>query len=115
MRFDELYVELALVAVQQRDLATSPVEDGGRAISRLRFEVVQCGLDVLVCRIGAVDALGDAMCGKDHQAGIGDAHEHDHHVAARRSPGLLVVGECGLVAVVPVRDQEPAIDERLTE
>ena len=52
---------------------------------------------------------------EDHQARVGDAHEHDHHVTALGSAGLLVVCERGLVPVVAVGDQETAVGERLAE
>ena len=64
VRFDELDVQLALVAVEQRDATFSPVQNCGGAISGLRLEVVQRDLDVVMGRVRAVDVLRDAMGGK---------------------------------------------------
>ena len=55
------------------------------------------------------------MRGKNRDAGILEADEHDHHVAAFRRAGLLVVCERRLVAVMPVGDQERPIDKGRAE
>ena len=55
------------------------------------------------------------MRGKNREAGILEADEHDHHVPTFRRADLLVVRERRLVAVMPVCDQEPPIDEGRAE
>ncbi len=55
------------------------------------------------------------MSGKNREAGILEADEHDHHVPAFRRADLLVVRERSLVAVMAVGDQEPPVGEGRAE
>ncbi len=52
---------------------------------------------------------------EDLEAGVGGGNEHDHHASALRRPFLCCVGDGSLVAVVPVRDQELPVGERLRD
>src|SRR5207249_5882502 len=51
--------------------------------------------------------------GKDRETRIVQADEHDEHEAALGSAGLLPVREGGLVAVMPVGDEQAAVGKGL--
>src|SRR5262249_51813589 len=53
-----------------------------------------------------VHRLRDAVRREDRQPFLVGWNDHDHHPRARVGAVLLVEGECGLVAVVAVRDQK---------
>jgi hypothetical protein len=111
---DELHVELVAVDCELR--AAAAVDDRGGAVRRSLLER-------LAGRIRLREWLGGKLLGgfvleetmrrEDHQSRVVEADEHRQDVRALRRPGLLVVGERGLVAVVAIRDQQLAVGKRL--
>src|SRR5256886_8512958 len=98
---DDLDVEP--VALEQL-IAAAPVEDDPREL--VAWLVDRCPAD-------AIDRLGEPVGREDRQSLLAGRDEHDHHPGTCLRAVLIVEGECGLVAVVAVGDQELRVGEAL--